>query len=96
MVDGGVAAAQVPFNQGDETVVAGWLQNLFWLCFCGMTEFQWQVSCDTSDLVCFRQRIGEAGGQRMLNVSARLDSEQARNRSRRGHDGAGEEHHAPD
>ena len=39
------------FNQGDETVVGGWVQNPYWQYFCGMSEFQWQVPCDPSDLV---------------------------------------------
>jgi hypothetical protein len=37
-----------------------------------MREFQWQVPRDPSDLVYFRQRMGEAGGQRLLKVSAQL------------------------
>ena len=65
------------FNQGDETVVAGWVQNPYWQYFCGMNEFQWQVPCDPSDLVYFRQRIGEAGVQRILKVSARLHGDKA-------------------
>lgn len=66
------------FNQGDETVVAAWVQNPYWQYFCGMNEFQWQVPCDPSDLVYFRQRIGEPGMQRLLQVSAHLHGDQAR------------------
>lgn len=65
------------FNQGDETVVAGWVQNPYWQYFCGMQEFQWQVPCDPSDLVYFRQRLGEVGVQRIFQVSARLHGGQA-------------------
>jgi IS5 family transposase len=65
------------FNQGDETVVAAWVQNPYWQYFCGMSEFQWQVSCDPSDLVYFRDRIGAAGVQRLLRVSARLHGDKA-------------------
>lgn len=60
------------FNQGDETVVAAWVQNPYWQYFCGMTEFQWQVPCDPSDLVYFRQRIGEAGMHLILQASVQL------------------------
>jgi len=60
------------FNQGDETVVAAWVQNPYWQYFCGMNEFQWQVPCDPSDLVYFRDRIGEAGMQHIFQVSAQL------------------------
>jgi len=66
------------FNQGDETVVAAWVQNPYWQYFCGMTDFQWQLPCDPSDLVYFRQRIGEGGGQRIFQVSAQLHGAQAR------------------
>jgi transposase, IS5 family len=65
------------FNQGDETVVAGWVQNPYWQYFCGMAEFQWQVPCDPSDLVYFRQRIGQAGVQRILKVTAQLHGDKA-------------------
>lgn len=66
------------FNQGDETVVAAWVQNPYWQYFCGINEFQWPVPCDPSDLVYFRQRIGEAGMQRILQVSAQLHGKAAR------------------
>lgn len=65
------------FNQGDETVVAAWVQNPYWQYFCGMTDFQWAVPCDPSDLVYFRQRIGEAGVQRILRVTVQLHGEKA-------------------
>jgi transposase, IS5 family len=65
------------FNQGDETVVAAWVQNPYWQYFCGMSEFQWQVPCDPSDLVYFRKRIGEAGVQRLFKVSAALHEDKA-------------------
>ena len=65
------------FNQGDETVVAAWVQNPYWQYFCGMSEFQWQVPCDPSDLVYFRERIGPAGVQRILQVSVQLHGEKA-------------------
>jgi transposase, IS5 family len=66
------------FNQGDETVVAAWVQNPYWQYFCGMTDFQWAVPCDSSDLVYFRQRIGEAGVQRILKVTVQLHGDKAR------------------
>lgn len=65
------------FNQGNETVVAAWVQNPYWQYFCGMNEFQWQVPCDPSDLVYFRQRLGAAGVQRILKVTARLHGARA-------------------
>lgn len=66
------------FNQGDETVVAAWVQNPYWQYFCGMSQFQWQLPCDPSDLVYFRRRIGEAGMQRILKVTAQMHGAKAR------------------
>lgn len=65
------------FNQGDETVVAGWVQNPYWQYFCGMRDFQWAVPGDPSDLVYFRQRIGEAGMQRILKVTVQLHGDKS-------------------
>jgi IS5 family transposase len=66
------------FNQGDATVVAAWVRNPYWQYFRGASEFQWQLPCDPSDLVYFRQRIGEAGMQRLLKVTAQLHGDKAR------------------
>ena len=38
--------------------------------FCGMVEFQWSLPCDPTDLVCFRDRIGEEGVYFILSVTA--------------------------
>ena len=65
------------FNQGDETVVATWVQNPYWQYFCGMTGFQWQLPCDPRDWVYFRQRIGEAGVQRIFQVTVQMHGPKA-------------------
>jgi transposase, IS5 family len=66
------------FDQGDETVVAAWVQNPYWQFFSGCEDFQWSLPCDPSDLVYFRQRIGEAGAQLILSVSAQMHGTAAR------------------
>jgi IS5 family transposase len=43
-----------------------------------MIEFQWQLSCDPSDLVYFRQRIGPEVLQRILQVTVELHGSSAR------------------
>lgn len=60
------------FNLGDETVVAQWVQNPYWQFLSGFEDFQWKLPCDPSDLVYFRQRIGEEGAQLILAVSAQM------------------------
>jgi len=42
-------------------VVAQWVQNPYGQFFCGWEDFPWELPCDPSDLVYFRQRIGEDG-----------------------------------
>jgi transposase, IS5 family len=74
----GLLLLQQMFNQGDETVVAAWVQNPYWQYVCGMIDFQWAVPCDPSELVYFRQRIGEAGVQRILQVTVQLHGEKAK------------------
>lgn len=65
------------FNLGDETVVARWVENPYWQFLSGYEDFQWRLPCDPSDLVYFRQRIGEAGAQLLLAASAQLHGKAA-------------------
>jgi len=60
------------YDLGDETVVSAWQQNPYYQYFCGMSEFQWELPCDPSDLVYFRRRIGETGVALILAATARL------------------------
>jgi len=65
------------FDLGDETVVAGWVQNPYWQYFSGETVFQWRLPVEPSDLVHFRDRIGEAGVKRILQMSIALHGRKA-------------------
>ena len=67
-------------NLGDETVVAQWVQNPYWQFFCGEEQFQWSLPCDPSDLVHFRNRIGEAGAALIFSISVEMHGERARER----------------
>lgn len=60
------------YNESDESVVERWKENPYWQQFCGMEQFQWELPCDPSDLVYFRQRIGERGMAVILAVSAQI------------------------
>ena len=62
---------------GDETVAARWVENPYWQFLSGFEEFQCEMPCDPSDLVYFRQRIGEVGMQRILKVTAQLHGDKA-------------------
>src|SRR5258705_10825369 len=66
------------YDQSDEDVVERWVENPYWQQFCGMSDFQWQLPCDPSDLGYFRQRIGEQGVALILAVSAQMHGERAK------------------
>ena len=48
-------------NLSDEAVVLQWKRNPYYQAFCGITEFQQTLPCDSTELVKFRQRIGKEG-----------------------------------
>jgi IS5 family transposase len=64
-------------NLSDERVVEAWVQNPYYQAFCGMRYFQWQFPCDPSELVHFRKRIGEAGVEKIFQVTVALHGEDA-------------------
>ena len=68
------------FNQSDESVVERWKENPYWQQFCGMEHFQWDLPCDPSDLVYFRQRIGETGMEQLLGISVWMHGERGQER----------------
>ncbi len=57
------------YGLSDEAVVSGWVENPYWQYVCGETYFQHQAPLDPSSLTRFRQRIGEAGCGRLLQVT---------------------------
>ncbi len=60
------------YNQGDETVIEGWIQSPYWQYFSGEETFQWENPCDPSDLVHFRNRIGREGIEKLFQISIDL------------------------
>jgi IS5 family transposase len=65
-------------NLSDERVVEVWTQNPYFQAFCGMTEFQWKLPCDPTDLVYFRKRIGEDGARLIFEASVELHGDDAK------------------
>lgn len=68
------------YNLGDETVMDQWVQNPYFQYFCGESEFQWQPPCDPSDLVHFRNRIGEEGAQKIFRFSVETRKDEIKTR----------------
>lgn len=60
-------------NISDESVVDQWSENSYYQYFCGETTFVPNVPCNASELVHFRNRIGEAGIELILQESIRLN-----------------------
>jgi IS5 family transposase len=50
----------------DETVVEGFVENPYWQYFCGMEYFVHELPCDPTSLVKWRNRIGVAGVEKLL------------------------------
>ena len=62
-------------NVSDESVVLQWSENAYYQYFCGQLEFLPKEPCEASDLVHFRNRIGEAGMEVILSESIRVNTE---------------------
>ncbi len=60
-------------NLSDESVVEQWSENLYYQYFGGEHQFQPAIPCVPTELVAFRQRIGEAGMELILKESIRVN-----------------------
>ncbi len=61
-------------NVSDEMVVSQWSENAYYQYFCGGLEFMPKQPCDASELVHFRNRIGEKGMELILAESIRVNT----------------------
>ena len=64
-------------NISDESVVEQWSENAYFQYFCGMHEFVPSFPCNASELVHFRQRIGEKGIELILSESIRVNDDKS-------------------
>ena len=60
-------------NISDESVVEQWSENNYYQYFCGEEVFQPCEPCEASELVHFRNRIGESGIELILKESIRIN-----------------------
>jgi IS5 family transposase len=60
-------------NLSDESVVEQWAENLYYQYLSGEQHFQPVIPCVPTELVAFRQRIGEAGVELILKESIRIN-----------------------
>ena len=61
-------------NLSDESVVEQWSENAYYQYFCGMREFTPAAPCAASELVHFRNRIGEKGIEFIFQESIRVNN----------------------
>ena len=54
------------FNLSDENTILQFVENPYWQYFCGYDYFQLDPPCDPSSMTRWRNRIGKAGGEKML------------------------------
>src|SRR3989339_662812 len=54
------------YNESDESVVEGFLENPYWQYFCGYEYFQHEFPLDATSLVKWRDRIGPSGLEKLL------------------------------
>jgi IS5 family transposase len=53
----------------DEQTVRSWVENPYWQFFCGEEFFQHRLPIDPSQMTRWRQRIGEAGVEQLLQAT---------------------------
>ena len=68
----GVILLKRMFKESDESVVDRWKENPYWQYFCGEVNFQHHWPFDPTELIKFRQRLGEEGMERILKLSIDL------------------------
>jgi IS5 family transposase len=60
-------------NVSDESVVEQWAENVYYQYFSGEQIFACKIPCEPSDLVHFRNRIGDQGIELILKESIRIN-----------------------
>ncbi len=59
-------------NLSDENRALQWKRNPYHPFFCGMKNFQLNTPCHSTDLIKFRNRIGQAGFEKIFQMSVAL------------------------
>jgi len=60
-------------NLSDESVVEQWFENIYYQYFSGERTYACGAPCEASELVHFRNRIGEEGIELILKESIRVN-----------------------
>jgi IS5 family transposase len=57
------------FALSDEELIARWVENAYWQYFCGETYFQHEPPIHLTSLTRYRQRLGPAGCEELLQLT---------------------------
>ena len=60
-------------NLIDENLIEHWAENIYFQYFSGEQFFQPNIPCVPTELIAFRQRIGEPGVELILQESIRIN-----------------------
>ena len=60
------------FNESDESLLARWIENPYWQCFCGFTTMQHELPLHPTSLVKWRKRVGMEKLQELLQETIAL------------------------
>jgi len=60
-------------NLSDESIVEQWMENIYYQYFSGEKSYACGVPCEASELVHFRNRIGEQGIELIFKESIRIN-----------------------
>jgi transposase, IS5 family len=63
-------------NLSDESVVEQWSENMYYQYFTGEVKFVCGAPCTSTELVVFRNRIGETGIELILKESIRINDDE--------------------
>lgn len=62
----GLLYLKYAYDLSDEAICKRWLENPYFQYFCGEVTFQTRLPCNPSSLTRYRQRLDEAGVEKML------------------------------
>ena len=65
-------------NLSDESVVEQWMENIYYQYFSGEKSYACGLPCEASELVHFRNRIGEEGIELIFKESIRINGKDGR------------------
>ena len=63
------------YNESDKPVCERWAQDVYFQFFRGEEYFQARMPCDPTNLVRFRQALGEAGVEELLATTITADTQ---------------------